>query len=721
MGFGVGARGSFIQLLYSPRKIALSNDVFTHRSYVCPSCFLRSSTKHRGHPQQSAANPFRPPVLSPHASSRGPGRTFNQLQSLLTETPADHVPPMSPEADESRLCRAAGMLEICEADPELGLECVRPLQAFLGDPSPAVTAVALRAIAALCRGDCLDFNAALRIVTKKGKVAHTGRDGSEEDPGDPRVMESMALLCGAGAEAAASAAAEPSEAFSDDDSGDDGEVAWGMGSALEILLEQSLGSHPDESVRTAVYTALGAHLSALLRAATGKNAEEDAVAVVPQVREFLRQAMSTDVSSAARSSLQNTAAIVLAEESVDPSTWFSTKRGGGSRARSRERGERPGPSNRLLATLPSPASVLQAFRQDDSSCSGLAGAVLWCYPTRNGAAAVEHRDAMVRDLSELMAVEGTGGGLAPCPWLRAGAPLGIQRYVGRLLAACLAAESKVAERRGLASSGSNVTVAAVEACREAIASLRGVQTGLAAVASASLASCVPASLSHVAVEETARAVERLRGYCAGGAQTILDGVELFPLCAAMAARALPETSAKQMRDTFGEIERFHSRTVGAPTAGGDSVSDSWTPNEAQSFWSSVAVGVASEWSLRHPTAPEAKNTVLRAVRRLLVGLADTVGSDHVSAVAEAWCRDSVQGEPRLDRTAVVEWKSVDVGQTDSEMGLPTTPRGSSCFGLFLGLSSTLPGLRATGLHLELLQARATDNSGSWSFIRCVGI
>lgn len=662
----------------------------------------------------------------PHSRLTHPAhdRTFNQLRSLLTQTPADHAPPMSPEPDESRLCRAAGMLEICEADPELGLECVRPLQAFLGDPSPAVTAVALKAIAALCRGDCLDFSAALRIVTKKGKVGHTGRDSSEEF-GDPRVMGGMAQLCGAGAEAVASAAAETSETASDD-SGDDGGM-WGMGSALRILLEQGLGSHPDESVRAAVYTALGAHLPALLQAATGKEAEDDAIAVAPQVREFLGQAMSADGSVTARVSLQNAATIVLAEESVDPSTWVSSKRAGASRARGKEGSKRSGPSNRLLAALPSPESVLQAFRQDDSSCPGLAGAVLWCYPAPEAVAAVEHRDAMVRDFGELMEAERTGGGLAMCPWQRAGTPLGVQRYVARLLAACLAAESTEAEQRGEAGLGSGVMAAAVETCRRAIVSLRGVQAGLVAVAFASLASCVPASFSRVAVEETSRAVERLRSSCTSGAQTLLHGEELFPLCAAIAVRALPESSAKLMGDTFGEIEHLHSSAaVGAPVLGGDSVSDASTPNEAQSFWACIAVGVASEWSLRHPTAPEAKNTVLRAVRRLLVGLANTIGSDHVSAIAETWCRESVEGATRLDQTAVVDWESVDVGQTDSEMGLPTTPRGSSCLGLFLGLSSTLPGLRSTGLHLELLQARRVyDSSGLglcylWRIGACVG-
>lgn len=617
------------------------------------------------------------------------GRTFNQLQPLLSETPADHIPPQPPEPDESRLCRAAGLLEICETEPELGLECVRPLQAFLGDSSGAVTAMALKAIAALCRGDCLEFSTALRIVTKKGKVAHTGRDSSEEF-GDPRVMEGMAQLCGAGAEAAALASAEAEETDSDD-SGDGIQTRWGMANALKILLEHSLGSHPDETVRAAVYTALGSHLPALLRAATGNEAEEDAVAVASQVREFLGRAMSTDTSLTARVSLESAAIIVLSEESVDPCTWVSSKGAGASRGRGGKGKETSGPSNRLLAALPAPEIVLQAFRQDDSSCPGSAGAVLWCYPAAGVTTAMAHRDAMVRDLSELMTVEETGGGLGLCPWQRASTPVGIQRYVARLLAACRSAE------QAKVSSGTDIMAAAVETCRGAIENLRGVQGGLAAVASASLASCLPTSFSHVALEESSRAVDRLRS-CTAGAQSLLDGEEMFPLCAAMAVRALPETSIRQVQQTCEEIEQFHSTATDASTL-----------NEAQSFWSCVAIGVASEWSLRHPTAPGAGRMVLRAVRCLLVGLAHAIGSDHVFAIADTWCRDSVDGDARLDRAAVVEWEVVDVGQAvtgqDSEIGLPTTLRGSNCFALFLGLSSTLSGLRATGLHLELLQVR----------------
>ncbi|CAM9220768.1 unnamed protein product, partial [Hapterophycus canaliculatus] len=635
-------------------------------------------------------------------------RTFNMLQSLLAETPADHAPPLSPEPDESRLCRVAGMLEICEIDPELGLECVRPLQAFLGDASGAVTALALKAIAALCRGDCLDFDAALRIVTKRGKVAHTGGRGKGQSFGDPRVMEGMAQLCGAGAEAVAIAAAEAAGEDSDD-SGDGSGARWGMGKALDVLLEDGLGLHPDGAVRAAVYAALGEHLPALLQAATGKDAEEDAIAVALRLSDFLGRAISTDESVAARSSLQKAAGTVLTEESVDPSTWVSSKCASGGRDDGKKGSKRSGPSNRLLAELPAPERVLQAFRQDDSSCPGLAGAVLWSYPAPGvEIAAAAHRDTMVRDLGELMAVEGTGGGLALCPWQRAGTPVGIQRYVARLLAACLAAEAAEAASRGQAARGADVTSAAVEACRRAIENLRGVQGGLVAVASASLASCAPASFSHLAVEETGRAVSRLRGL-ARGAQTLLDGEEIFPLCAAMAARALPETSAEMVETTLGEIERFHGLAGGQKSGGGSAsaMGKEWAPNEAQTFWSCVALGVVSEWGLRHPTAPGARNTVLRAVQRLLAGLADTIGSDHLCDLADTWFRANGAGAAHADRAAVWEWESIDIGQAsgrgDPETAVPTTARGSRCLGLFLGLSSTLPGLRATGLHLELLQ------------------
>lgn len=609
------------------------------------------------------------------------------------------------------------MLDVCTTDPELGLECVRSLQAFLADSSAAVTALALKAIAALCRGDCLEFDAALRIVTKKGKVAHTGQleDAGAKDAGtkwgDPLVMEALALVCGAGAEAAAIAAAEAAEESSQDSEEDDSEEGWGMANAVEILLKQNMRSHPDETVRAAIYAALGAHLPALLLAGTGQRADEDAAALTPRVREFLGQAMSTETGLTARLSLQKAASIMLSAESDDLSTWAPSKCGGTSRGSSgAEKKGRLGPSNRLLAVLPAPEFVLQTFHQDDSSCPGLAQAVLWSYPAPLAVTtlAEEYRDKMVRDFKELMVVEGMGGGLGLCPWQRACSPLGVQRFVCRLFSTCLTTESSKAAGRGAASAGA---VAAVGACRKAIESIRGVPQGLIAVASASLASCVPASCSHVVVEEVDRAVDRLRSGSTADVQILLDGEEIFPLCAAIAVRALPETATRRLAGALEILEKFQIAMTTSTTVGG-----AYAPNEAQVFWSCIAIGVASEWSVRHPLAPEAKTTVSRAAKRLLTGLGEVVGSNQICDIAESWFHITGGDDTSPLTAEMVAWDDLDMGQVGvndkerSEMGLPTTARGSMCLALCLGLSSTLPGLRATGLHKELRQVKRL----SWS-------
>lgn len=582
------------------------------------------------------------------------------------------------------------MLDVCTTEPELGLECVRPLQAFLADPSGAVTALALRAIAALIRSDCLDFDAALRIVTKKGKVAHTGRDGSDSD-GDPRVVESLAQVCGASAEAATIAAAEAAEEDSEDSDEGDG-PGWGMGNAVEILLEEKIGCNPDEAVRSTVYAAVDHHLPALLMAETGQEADEDAAALAPRVRAFLGQAMTSDPSVVARASLQDAASTVLITESADPSTWLSPKRAGASRGAGGKAQKPPGPSNRLLATLPTPEIILQTFHRDDSSCQGLAGAVLWCYPVPTAV------DTMIRDLGELAV-----GGLVLCPWQRAATPLGLQRFVRRLFAACLAFESSKD------CDGAGCAVAAVQTCRQAIEGLRGAPRGLIAVASASLVSCIPASFAHVVTEETDLSVERLQALSTDRTSTLLDGEELYPLCSAMVARALPVTAKKEMANALEAMESLHDDMARAFDQDDPSsaTASPLTSNEGLAFWSCVAIGVASEWSVRHPTVPEAKSTVLRAVRRLLVGVGRAVRSDHVVAIAEASFEDAAGRAMEEEHTEVVPWNNIDVGQVlrdgGSKIGLPTSARGSRCLALFLGLASALPGLRATGLHRELRQ------------------
>ena len=608
------------------------------------------------------------------------------------------------------MCRAAGMLDVCTDEPELGLECVRPLQALLADPSATVVALALRAIAALIRADCLDFDVALRIVTKKGKVAHTGRDAGK-DLGDPLVVEGLIELCGSGAEAAASASAAESSGDSEEDLDGSRGCQWGMSKAVEILLERNVGCYPDEAVRRAAYGALAAHLPALLRAETGQEADEDAVVLAPRVRTFLGEAISADLSLLARSSLQDAAKIVLIAESVDPSTWrTSSGRAETARGARSDKGKhQSGPSNRLLAALPQPEVVLEAFVRGDFSCAGLAGAALWSYPARAAEMAAARRDAMARDLLDILPAEGTRAGLAPCPWQKAVTPMGIQRFVRRLFAACLAAES------GQAGDGlSPDVVTAVDACRSVIRDIRGVPQGLVEVAVASLATCVPASSAHVVVEEAHRALRRLRN---GGAYTVLESEELFSLAAAMVARALPAEAARLQAEAADALEAIVSVNVNEAGANADApvVDDDILARggATASFWSWVGIGVVSEWSIRHPTAPEARRTVSRGARRLLAGLATAVGSNHVASIAKALFYrnevDSANGEDRVPE--MVEWDSIDLSSIQllrgekSQLGLPTTARGSRCLALFLGLCSIPAGLRATGLHKELLQVQ----------------
>lgn len=663
-------------------------------------------------------------------------RTFNQLHALLAETPEQNRPPSSAEPDESRLARVAGMLDICLTDPEQGLDFIRPLQAFLVDPMPAVTALALRAIAVLCRDECLDFDAALRIVSKKGKVAHTGSAVAAAGTGgykwgDARVMAALAKLCGSGAEAAAAATAAEVEDSDEDRS--DAEHEWGMGAAVETLLGLNLRSHPDVSVRVAVYRALENHLPALLLAEVAEETGGDAVALAPRVRAFVAGALAIEPALCARASLNKAAGVILAAESVEPATWVPLKH----RSRGADRGDagddlargpaegRTGPSNRLLAVLPTADDVLQTFRLDVSSSPGLAGAALWSYPSASvipsaaaegGAArsmtAQARRDGMVVDLAELLAAEGGGvGGLGVCPWQRASIPLGVQRYVTRLLAACFAAEASSPETNG----DVEVAAATIEACRKSIEGLRGVPSSLIALALASLANCVPASFAHVKTELADQAISRLRAQTtseATSAQSVLSGDEIIPMCAAMTVRTLPESGAEKVMDALQEIQDFAARvsgTFGSRDRIGEVAQATVIPNDALSFWSVAALGVASEWACSCPRSPTARRVLLYSARHLLGGLAREVESDVVGGIAEAWFGEAadMNAAPRVD--GVVEWGNVDLGRVSGHgediggIGTPATADGLRCMALFMGLSSVVPGLRSTEMHAELLQ------------------
>lgn len=659
------------------------------------------------------------------------------LHTLLAEIPEQHLPPCPAEPDESRLCRAAGMLDVCLADPEQGLDFVRPVQAFLSDPMPAVTALALRAIAALCRGDCLDFDAALRIVCKKGKVAHTGsamatRTTAPEGEciwGDARVMAALAELCGAGAEAAAAVAAAEAEDSDEDES--EGEEEWAMGAAVETLLGSNIRSHPDVSVRTAVYAALGAHLSALLRA---EGVEEDggnAGVVASRVRAFVADALAVEPALGARASLESAAGAILVAEGLEPTTWIPLKcrprgndkadDGDSSGGGSGQAKEHTGPPSRLSAALPDPDTVLQTFRSDSSSLPGLAGAVLWSYPAASDTSSstpesaesrkgIARREQMAADLAELLAAEGAGGGgLGVCPWQRAALPLGVQRYVARFFAACFAAESS-------GTSDLEVVGAAVKACERAIKGLRGVPSALISLALASLANCIPASFAHVKQAEANKAIDRLRAGTVEGttsasasgvtnSQSAFTGDEFIPLCAAVAVRTLPEAEGEQVMEALQEIHAFGAR-VGAHGGGGGRKAA--IPNDALSFWSVVALGVASEWACFCPSATEAKKVISYAAQHLLSELARETGSALVGAIAETWFGEVDGTGTNLRGDGAIEWPDLDVGIARIGGGVagvetPATSSGSKFLALFMGLSSVLPGLRSTGMHTELLQ------------------
>lgn len=647
------------------------------------------------------------------------------------------------------------MFDFCTSEPELALEFVRPLQAYLLDKMSAVTALALRGIGALCRADCLDFDAAFRIISKKGKLAHLGRHGddatveeSSTEYGDALVMAALAELCGAGAEAAATAkqqaeilafAAEDSD---EDGDGSDGECCWNMRMAVETLLAPGLRFHPEEAVRAAVYTALGAHMPALLSAVTSEEVPGDAVEMALRVCECLSDALCWEARSKARESLESTISIALKTESSDPSTWVQLKRKGGAKgggAAAGGKAERGGPSNRLLAALPAADTVLQAFRADMSSSPGIAGATLCCYPptlpssSASSAGATArvrvHLDEMIGDLGHLLAAEGTGGGLGACPWQRLSVPLSVQRFVKRLLTTSFNAEYKSREGEQ-GSNGVEVFQAALDTCRQALADLAGVSESLITLCSASLVSCVPMSFTHLVSEDAERIAGRLRANLREntpasismassgnitGARMGLLGDELLPLCAAIAMRALPISSGPKVVQAMGEMKAYAEQMTG--TAGEINACDT-APSlsgalEGAVSWSIISIGVSSEWGCRNANAPEAKAIVSTAARYLLVGLGRALGSKQIINLAERVFGEGVAA-PRCKPWEMMEWSELltGLGLDSGIHGLaqPTTATGSRCLAYFMGLSSVLPGLRATGLHKELLQVRCNSHT-----------
>uniref|UniRef100_M4C295 DUF3730 domain-containing protein n=1 Tax=Hyaloperonospora arabidopsidis (strain Emoy2) TaxID=559515 RepID=M4C295_HYAAE len=92
---------------------------------------------------------------------RNESRVFPRLETMLLE-------PTSPVDDVGRhIVRMATIKALCEKDPDLGVQFIAPIQAFLEDQLKSVVSMAMDAITALCGGDCLDFYVAFKIIAQK--------------------------------------------------------------------------------------------------------------------------------------------------------------------------------------------------------------------------------------------------------------------------------------------------------------------------------------------------------------------------------------------------------------------------------------------------------------------------------------------------------------------------------------------------------------------------
>ncbi|OWZ06138.1 hypothetical protein PHMEG_00021652 [Phytophthora megakarya] len=92
---------------------------------------------------------------------RNESRVFPRLEGMLFEL-------TSPDEDvERHIVRMATIKTLCEKDPELGVQFISSIQGFLEDELKSVVSMAMDAITALCRGDCLDFYVAFKILAQK--------------------------------------------------------------------------------------------------------------------------------------------------------------------------------------------------------------------------------------------------------------------------------------------------------------------------------------------------------------------------------------------------------------------------------------------------------------------------------------------------------------------------------------------------------------------------
>ncbi|TYZ60110.1 hypothetical protein PybrP1_010632 [[Pythium] brassicae (nom. inval.)] len=90
-------------------------------------------------------------------------RVYPRLEAMLYQD--------APESSstEYELVKVATIDALCRKDPELGVEYISQIQAFLEDERVSVAAMALNAIESLCKADCLDFYVVFKIVSLKIK------------------------------------------------------------------------------------------------------------------------------------------------------------------------------------------------------------------------------------------------------------------------------------------------------------------------------------------------------------------------------------------------------------------------------------------------------------------------------------------------------------------------------------------------------------------------
>jgi hypothetical protein len=92
---------------------------------------------------------------------RNESRVFPRLEALLLE------PTSADEDVERHVVKMATIKTLCEKDPELGVQFIASIQAFLEDELESVVSMGMDAITALCGGDCLDFYVAFKIIYQK--------------------------------------------------------------------------------------------------------------------------------------------------------------------------------------------------------------------------------------------------------------------------------------------------------------------------------------------------------------------------------------------------------------------------------------------------------------------------------------------------------------------------------------------------------------------------